>query len=166
MTTPLDDSRPVLRAATPRDVEAIATLWHAAWRDGHLGHVPDALLAHRELVHFRTRVPPRLPYTTVAIVGAVLVGFVTVSDDEVEQIYVAARARGGGVAGLLLRQAEEVIAARFEVAWLAVATGNARARRFYERSGWSDAGAFEYGAEIPGGTLPVPCHRYEKRVRS
>ena len=112
---------------------------------------------------FRERVPPRIPKTTVATIAAGIIGFVTVHDDEVEQLYVAESARGGGAAGALLRHGEQVIAASFDVAWLAVATGNARARRFYARSGWSDAGAFDYAAEISGGTVLVPCHRYEKR---
>lgn len=58
-----------------------------------------------------------------------------------------------------------MIARRFDTAWLSVAVGNARARRFYERSGWTDAAPIDYRAEIAGGTLPVPCRRYEKRVR-
>jgi hypothetical protein len=53
------------------------------------------------------------------------------------------------------------IATRFAAGWLAVVAGNARARRFYERNGWRDAGAIDYAAEIRGGTLPVPCRRYE-----
>jgi hypothetical protein len=69
------------------------------------------------------------------------------------------------VATPLLRRGEEVVAARFDVAWLAVAEGNARARRFYERSGWRDAGPLAYEAEVTGGTIPVPCRRFEKRVR-
>jgi hypothetical protein len=68
------------------------------------------------------------------------------------------------VAGPLLRRAEQQIADRFDRAWLAVVAGNGRARRFYERSGWSDAGAFEYAAEITGGTMLVPCRRYEKAL--
>jgi len=43
--------------------------------------------------------------------------------------------------------------------------GQGGARRFYEKSGWRDAGGFDYGAEIRGGTIPVPSRRYEKRVR-
>jgi ribosomal protein S18 acetylase RimI-like enzyme len=101
----------------------------------------------------------------VATIGATVVGFVTVHDDEAEQVYVAASARGGGVANILLRHAEQVIAERYDTAWLAVVAGNARARRFYEKSGWRDAGGFDYGAEIRGGTIPVPSRRYEKRVR-
>ena len=153
-----------LRAATVEDVDAIATLWHDGWRDGHLGHVPEALHPYRTLPGFRRRVPPRLPLTTVATVEGRIVGFVTVHDDEVEQVYVARDARGGGVAPALLQHAEQVIAGRYDVAWLAVAEGNARARRFYERSGWRDAGGFAYAAEIVNGTLSVPCRRYEKRL--
>jgi len=161
-----DSNRGVtLRPAVADDVDAIAEVWHQGWRDGHLGHVPDALLPHRGLVHFRERVPPRIPTTTVATIGATVVGFVTVHDDEAEQVYVAASARGGGVANMLLRHAEQVIAERYDTAWLAVVAGNARARRFYEKSGWRDAGGFDYGAEIRGGTIPVPSRRYEKRVR-
>jgi GNAT superfamily N-acetyltransferase len=162
MTTPHAD--PVaLRPATSADAEAIADVWHEGWRDGHLGHVPKALEPHRSLEHFRERVPPRIPHTTVATLDGVVAGFVTVHGDEVEQLFVARRARGTGLADALLRHAERVIAQRHEVAWLAVVAGNARARRFYERNGWSDAGGFDYQAEIVGGHLPVPSRRYEKR---
>ncbi len=154
----------MLRAATPDDVEAIARLWNEGWRDGHLGHVPEALEPHRTLAHFRAHVPPRIHASTVAASAAGIVGFVTVHHDEVEQLFVAQSARGGGVADALLGHAEQVIAAGFDVAWLAVAAGNARARRFYERNGWRDAGGFDYAAEIAGGTLPVPSRRYEKQV--
>jgi ribosomal protein S18 acetylase RimI-like enzyme len=154
----------MLRAATPEDTDAIAEIWHRGWRDGHLGNVPDALLEHRRYEDFHARVPPRIADSTIAVVDGRIVGFVTVREDEVEQVYVAADARGTGTADELLRHAEERIAARFDVAWLSVVEGNARARRFYERNGWRDAGAHDYRAEIRGGTLPVPCRRYEKRV--
>ncbi|HET7295418.1 MAG TPA: GNAT family N-acetyltransferase [Vicinamibacteria bacterium] len=154
MTTP--------RAATPDDVEVLAALWHAGWRDAHLGHVPEALMPHRRPGDFRERMKPRVSLTTVAVSGARPVGFVTVHGDEVEQLYVSAEARGQGVADALLRHAEQAIAARFPLAWLAVVPGNARARRFYERNGWRDAGAFDYPAETADGTILVPCRRYEK----
>jgi ribosomal protein S18 acetylase RimI-like enzyme len=156
----------VLRPAVDADSEPIALLWHAGWRDGHLGHVPDALLAHRDEDSFRERVPARLPHTTVAEVDGRVVGFVTVLGDELEQVYVAADARGTGVAGRLMEHGERVVAAEHEVAWLAVASGNARARRFYERSGWRDTGEIDYEAETADGTFLVPCQRYEKSVRA
>jgi ribosomal protein S18 acetylase RimI-like enzyme len=166
MTTPCAEpvQAATLRAATPEDIESIATLWHRGWFDGHRGHVPEALVEHRRLEDFRQRVPPRLAGTTVAARGRDVVGFVTVHDDEVEQVYVAPHARGGGVANALLRHAEQRIANGFDAAWLAVAAGNQRARRFYEKSGWRDAGAFDYAAEITGGTFLVACRRYEKPV--
>jgi ribosomal protein S18 acetylase RimI-like enzyme len=155
----------VLRPASLADVDAIAALWHSGWIDGHVGHVPEALHAHRRLVDFQRRVPPRIPTTTAAVLGVNLVGFVTLHDDEIEQLYVASSARGGGVATALIRHAERVIAERYSTAWLAVAVGNARARRFYERQGWSDASALDYPAETTAGPVVVPCRRYEKRVR-
>jgi ribosomal protein S18 acetylase RimI-like enzyme len=70
------------------------------------------------------------------------------------------------VAAALLAEGERRIAARFDRAWLAVAVGNTRARRFYARQGWRDAGEIAYGAEIADGTMTVPSRRYEKRVRA
>jgi GNAT superfamily N-acetyltransferase len=153
-----------LRAAAPDDIEAIADVWHRGWRDGHLGHVPEALLAHRELASFLRRVPERLASTTLATLGERIVGFVTVCEDELEQLFVEASVRGSGAAVALLRHGERSIAQRFERAWLAVVAGNARARRFYAREGWSDAGPFDYAAQVPEGSIAVPCHRYEKHV--
>lgn len=152
-----------LRAATSDDLEAIVAIWHRGWRDAHLGRVPAALLSHRRPQDFRSLVPVQLPSTTVAEVDSSPIGFVVVKDDEVEQIYVDATARGTGVAAALLGHAEEVIARHYGRAWLAVVAGNARARSFYQRQGWSDGGAFNYHAATPtGGTVEVPVHRYEK----
>jgi ribosomal protein S18 acetylase RimI-like enzyme len=110
-------------------------------------------------------VPSRIPNTTVATLGASIVGFVTLHDDELEQLYVAASARGGGVAVALIRHGERTIGQRHSTAWLAVAVGNARARRFYERQCWSDVAALDYPAETAAGPIVVPCRRYEKLVR-
>jgi GNAT superfamily N-acetyltransferase len=152
-----------LRRAVQADIEAVATIWHDGWRDGHLGHVPVALEQHRRPVDFLSRVPGRLDDTVVAVVGSAVVGFVMVRDDEIEQLYVAAPARGTGVAAALLGRGEALIGARFDRAWLAVVAGNTRARRFYERNGWSDAGPFVYPAGTAAGpTIPVPVLRYEK----
>lgn len=155
-----------LRSATGGDVDAIATVWYAGWPDGHLGNVPDELVQHRRrLDDFVRLVTPRIATTTVAISNSV-VGFVTIHDDEVEQVYVDQSVRATGVAATLMGHAEATIAERFDMAWLAVVAGNARARRFYARQGWRDAGPFDYYAEIDGGTFSVPCHRYEKQLTS
>ncbi len=124
--------------------------------------MPEALIAHRELEAFRARVPERLATTVAAQIGTKIVGFVTVKDDEIEQLYVADSVRGSGVADALLTDGERAILARYSVAWLAVVAGNTRARRFYERNGWRDASAVSYAAQIANGSLVVPSRRYEK----
>jgi ribosomal protein S18 acetylase RimI-like enzyme len=156
-----------LRPATAQDAEAVARIWADGWCDGHLGKVPEALVAARTAESFRSRAAQRIGDTTVAVVGATeqVAGFVMVVDDEVEQVYVSAEHRGTGVAGLLLAEAERLVAAAgHRQAWLAVVPGNTRARLFYQRRGWADEGSFSYAAAVPGGTIAVPCHRYVKAV--
>src|SRR5262245_8846585 len=99
-----------LRAATADDIEAIADVWHRAWRDGHEGNVPEALLPHRHRESFRSRVAERLERTTLASVDGVVVGFVVVCEDELEQLFVDAVARGTGAAVALIRHGERSIA--------------------------------------------------------
>jgi ribosomal protein S18 acetylase RimI-like enzyme len=155
----------VLRPARPDDAPAVAEIWESGWRDGHLGNVPDALVAARTPESFRRRAAERVGDTTVAEAGGAVAGFVMVVGDEVEQVYGAGAHRGGGVATALLAAAERQVAAGgHRVAWLAVVPGNARARRFYERSGWVDEGGFDYAAATAGGRVRVPCRRYTKTV--
>ena len=154
-----------LRAATAGDAPAIARIWHAGWPDGHLGNVPDALLAFRDEASFGRRATERIADTTVAAVDNEVVGFTMVVADELEQIYVAAAQRGLGVADALISDAERRIkAAGYGHAWLAVVPGNTRARRFYERRGWTDEGRFEYLAETGSEPIRVPAQRYVKTL--
>jgi GNAT superfamily N-acetyltransferase len=154
-----------LRPATAEDAEVVARIWYDGWRDGHLGNVPEALAAIRTPESFRSRAVRHIDNTVVAVVDADVAGFAMVHGDEVEQMYVAADHRGTGVAALLLSEAEQrVAAAGHPRAWLAVVAGNAPARQFYERCGWSDEGLFVHAAPVEGGTLSVPAHRYVKTV--
>lgn len=153
---------PTTRPAGADDVEVLARIWHDGWVDGHLGHTPDALLAHRTRDSFVPRTRERIPATWVAEVDGAVVGFVVVVGDEVEQVYVDATARGTGVAALLLRRAEQLVRdGGHRTAWLAVATGNERARRFYARQGWTEGASFAYPAETDSGPIEVPCLRYD-----
>ncbi len=155
---------PTLRLATPEDASVLGDIWYHGWRDAHLGNVPDELLAVRTKESFWERAAKRLNDTTVADVDGAVAGFIMVVADEVEQIYVSAAHRGTGIAATLLAEAERLVRANgHEHAWLAVAPGNTRARRFYERNGWLDEGLFNYEAASENGTISVPCHRYVKR---
>jgi GNAT superfamily N-acetyltransferase len=159
-------SPPIVRPATPEDAAAVAEIWRDGWRDGHLGLVPDSLVAVRTDESFRTRAADRVGDTTVATLGGEVAGFVMVVADEVEQVYVSSRHRGSGVADALLAHAERQVRENGHgVAWLAVVAGNGRARSFYERMGWSDEGGFDYEAAVEdGSTVSVPCRRYVKPV--
>ena len=155
----------MLRPARLDDSKAVAEIWYHGWRDGHLGHVPEDLYAARTQESFELRAPQRVSDTVVAIVDDAVAGFVMVVDDEVEQVYVSIDHRGTGVAAVLLAEAERLVEVNgHERAWLAVVAGNARARRFYQRNGWTDEGLFAYPAASATGRIPVPCHRYVKRV--
>lgn len=154
---------PELRPATVADAAEISRIWREGWRDGHLGHVPVELVEVRTDASFDRRALERVPQTTVATLDGDVVGFTVIVDDEAEQVYVDRTTRGSGIAGLLLAEVERQIAERGHGrAWLAVAAGNARARRFYERSGWRDEGLFAYQADGPDGPIAVPCHRYAR----
>jgi GNAT superfamily N-acetyltransferase len=160
-----DSGNVAIRPAEPEDASAVADIWHHGWVDGHLGHVPDNLVAIRTVGSFSTRAAQRVGDTVVATVDGTLAGFVMVVGDEVEQVYVSRHHRGTGVAAALLAESERLVKETgHDQAWLAVAVGNARARRFYERNGWTDQGAFDYPAASEDGSIAVPCHRYVKRV--
>lgn len=156
-----------IRPAAPADMGAVADLWHAGWHDAHAGHVPDGLTAARTLEAFHARTPARVGDTTVAVADSgELLGFVMVAGDEVEQVFVSRAARGTGIAAVLLEEVTDQVAAAGHVeAWLAVVAGNARARRFYAKHGWSDRGDLPYEVTAGGATFVSPCRRYVKALR-
>lgn len=155
----------MIRPARPDDMGAVADVWHRAWHVAHPGNVPEGLTSARTLDAFHARTPARVADTTVAEVDGEVVGFTMVHDDEVEQVFVDPRRHGSGIAAPLLAAAEQqVAAAGHDVAWLAVVVGNARARSFYEKHGWHDAGDLPYEVVADGATYISPCRRYEKAV--
>jgi ribosomal protein S18 acetylase RimI-like enzyme len=157
--------RIVLRRGTVADAGDVARIWYTGWRDGHLGGVPEQLVAARTSESFQKRAIDRVPDTTLATMNGAVAGFVMVAQDEVEQVYVAREHRGTGVAQRLLAAAENQVAENgFGEAWLAVVPSNARARAFYERAGWVDHGPFEHNAPTETGPIPVRAHRYTKQV--
>ena len=158
---------PTLRPATADDMARVADIWHAAWHTAHPGHVPNGLTAARNLASFHERTPLRVADTTVAELDGELVGFIMIDRDEVEQVFVDPTRHGSGVASLLLDEAERQVAAGgYDVAWLAVAIGNARARAFYEKRGWSDDDDLPYEVTAGGTTYISPCRRYVKELRT
>jgi GNAT superfamily N-acetyltransferase len=153
------------RAAVEADVEPLARLWWAGWHDAHAAILPPELTRLRTVENFVDRMGEALPAVrTIGPPGAPI-GFHYLKEDELNQFYVAAEARGSGVAGALMADAEAQLSARgIEVAWLACAIGNLRAARFYEKSGWRLAATVSVPTETSAGPYPVDVWRYEKQL--
>ena len=154
-----------VRAAEHPDAEPLARLWWAGWRDGHAAILPEALARLRTLDSFRERIGQALPDVRVIGPAGAPLAFHLIKADELYQFYVAAEARGTGVAAELMADAEATLAARgVRTAWLACAIGNDRAARFYEKAGWVRTGVADVPAETSEGLFPLKVWRYEKRL--
>jgi GNAT superfamily N-acetyltransferase len=152
-----------VRPADERELDQLARVWFDAWNDAHAQIVPPELKRLRTLESFRERLRSALACTHVAGPLGAPVGFYVLKDAELYQLFVAAEARGTGVAAVLIADAEARLAANgVRTAWLACAIGNDRAARFYEKSGWRRVGTMVNDAETSAGTFQLDVWRYEK----
>ena len=155
-----------IRAAEETEIDQLAQVWFDAWNDAHARIVPVELVRLRTLENFRERMQKKLPNVRVAGEPGDPVGFCVVKGDELYQIFVAAKARGTGVAAALMADGEAMLAQRgVETAWLACAIGNNRAARFYEKCGWRRTGTMTNEAETSEGTFLLEVWRYEKDLK-
>jgi GNAT superfamily N-acetyltransferase len=152
-----------VRAAAEAEIEHLARLWHQGWHDAHSQIVPAQLVSLRTAESFANRL--RAAFADVRVSGPLgdAAGLCIIKGDELYQLYVAAQARGTGVAAALMADAEARLSQRgVDTAWLACAIGNERASRFYEKCGWFRVGAVIIPLEISQGTFPLQVWRYEK----
>ncbi len=144
-----------IREPGPHDAAALGRVHVAAWQTGYRGIFPDEQLAamsveEREQAWTRILDHPSRP-GMVRLVATLqddgpVVGFAVAGparhDETVGELHalnVDPDVWGRGVGGALLEAAtDHLIGQGFETAVLWVATGNVRARRFYERAGWRD----------------------------
>jgi GNAT superfamily N-acetyltransferase len=143
--------RLLIRPATADDAEELVRANETAWNAGMADVVDKKLgeLAPFEgrVAHYREGIAAVPPGTRlwVAEREGRIVGHATVAVDkalgELSALYVVPEEWGSGVAGALH---DEAVACMRELgaieAILWVVEGNARARRFYEREGWSADG--------------------------
>ena len=155
-----------VRTAVESEIDLLAEIWYQGWQDAHERIMPAALARLRTRESFRERLASALPDLRVAGPDGAPVGFCMMKGEELYQLYVAAEARGTGVAAVLVADAETRLAKRgVEVAWLACAVGNDRAARFYRKCGWHLAGTVSYQPDAAGDVPSLQVWRYEKRLR-
>ena len=156
-------NRITVRDAEADEIDQIARVWFDSWRDAHEEIVPADLTAARTLESLRDRVKATLDELRVVGDRGDPVGFAMVKDDELYQLFVAAVARGTGVAAALIADAEERLADYgFRTAWLACAIGNDRAASFYEKQGWRRVGNMISRLQTINGEMTLEVWRYEK----
>jgi GNAT superfamily N-acetyltransferase len=154
-----------LRVALPEDLEPLARLWWQGWRDAHLAIVPEGLVALRTLESFTERLAAALPRVRALGQAGAPLGFHLIKDDELYQFYLAGEARGTGAAAALMADAEaRLLELGVTRPWLACAIGNARAARFYEKSGWTRTRVEMVPTETSVGMFPLEVWRYEKAL--
>lgn len=154
-----------VRAAEAGELDALARLWLEAWQDAHAHLLPVELARHRTFESFRERLAEDLTQVrTLGPLGAPS-GFCMIHEEELYQLFVAADARGSGVAAMLLADGEARLAASgVKTAWLACAIGNERAARFYEKNGWQRRGVATVPVVTADGPFELNVWRYEKEV--
>jgi ribosomal protein S18 acetylase RimI-like enzyme len=119
----------MLRPATGSDAASIARLLRVAL--GSFDWMPVIHTPAEDLAFIRDIVLPR-QQVTVAEVDKAIVGFIAVSGDWVEQLYLDPDWTGQGIGSRLLTQAT----AALPVVKLHCFQSNTGARRFYERHGF------------------------------
>ena len=130
-----------VREAEAGEIAALGSLWFHAWREAHQDYVPEALTKLRTLASFQERLHQFGDALRVAGPAGAPLGMCAVKGDELNQLFTAPEARGTGVAKALIEDAEaRVAAAGHDLIWLDVVIENARAIRFYEKSGWRRRG--------------------------
>ena len=159
---------PILRPYRSDDRAAVVRLWHAAWHDGHGSALPAVVVAERSLESFDLRLGPLEAGTLVAELDGNVVGFAAIEGDEIDQLYVAAEARGTGLAAALLAAAEsELVRRGIRDAAIQCSAGNDRAHRFYARAGWRDSGVRQAPIWTPDGRHEThPTHIFVKQLSS
>ena len=150
-----------VRAATMADAEECARV-HSESSEAAYGRPRDRerTLENWRII-FETDCAPFVAEENGAIVGVLSVG---PADEEgvgeLHVIYVLPESWGTSAGQLLIEQAHETLSGRFDEAVLTVLAANPRARRFYERNGWT---LDEVLTELHFGGEPTEVARYRKR---
>lgn len=127
-----------IRLAHADEIAAVAKLYQAVWRAAQAPLQDRAIAALRDDDWFERRIKSSPSQPLIARLDGKLVGFAAWSGDHLGQLFVTLEEQGQGIGrGLLLGAEIRMREEGTKVAKLHCLVGNARARRFYERNGWS-----------------------------
>lgn len=159
-----------VRGATTADAEAMARV-HTESSDAayaHIGSAEPGAYERRLAVWREILAQEHSAFVAEDEHGAVL-GVLSVGESreedgvgEIYVIYVRPESWGSSAGQLLIECAHEVLAERYHEAELTVLADNPRARRFYERNGWTLA---ELRTEEHFGGQPTEVARYRRKLR-
>lgn len=150
----------LVRPATLDDVSDLARIHVDTWRAAYTGLIPDVVLAamtlNRAIERWQTVLPLHAPHHCLLAEGPTgdATGFVRCGPSrdeeaasttgEIQALYVRSTSWNTGTGRALLASAEkQLLADGFTEATLWVLTSNERARRFYQRCGWSTDGGIK-----------------------
>lgn len=157
-----------IRRPRRAELPALAALWHDAWHEVHDPFVPPALVAVRTPASFRRRLAALHPGIRAAADAAGPLGFCAIRAEgpgEIDQLFLAPRARGTGLAARLLADGEARLrAAGCTRPILNCLPENARARAFYRRQGWEERGIERVPVSTRAGPVAFTCIVLEKRL--
>jgi RimJ/RimL family protein N-acetyltransferase len=172
--------RPSVRAATLRDAPELAAIHARSWHAAYLDLLPQDAFTELDSSNTTERWERALQAADwpkagvmVAVPGPQMVGFARFAPSrdqdedtslvaEIRQIYIAPEVWGKGLGKRLMSTALARLAASgYAQATLWVLDTNFRARRFYERCGWTQDGATRH---YDGYSVPMAEIRYRKHL--
>ena len=154
-----------VRAPAEQDRAQLARLWHDGWHDAHDGLVPDELMALRTHDTFTAWLSDKIANMRVMGPLSRPLGFYVLEGEELEQFFVTVKARGEGMAQVLLSDAERTLLQQgITHPFLSCVVGNVRAARFYEKHGWVRSARIVNEPAIGVGGITIPVWHYVKQL--
>jgi GNAT superfamily N-acetyltransferase len=171
-----------IRPAQPGDAKSVADAHITAWRVAYRGVISDAFLDSPQFAQsrhdgWRRRLDAERPINPdlfdeilVPVMNGRVVGFGHIGIEgstepsmtgELQGFYIHPEAWGSGAAVALIEACHATFAERFTKASLWVLRDNPRARRFYERHGWSCGSGDEIVEDVWSGPQMAGMPKFE-----
>ena len=155
----------MLRYAIKSDLPAVAELYWSVWHETHAPLMPQGERDRRTRNFFMKRISAFAPCALVSEGDGEIVAFSAWQGNMVGQLFVLPEWRGRGIADALMVATEtELVKSGVIDGELHCLVGNDRARRFWERLGWTHSGEIIEPAFDAAGETGVPFWRMIKTL--